>query len=255
MNNLAKKLQLLAMLFTLCLFSVIATSCGGKTESAAPANAQTTTTDADIDESKPTDDASDEINNSVSTNEKSTETKLTVSANELKRMSTFLSNFVEVGMNEFDIETLNRDELVAFAIWHNYRNNFTSRIVPCKGDCEYGDITIDGKYVAESIKKYFNIDFKDHGSIESVMLHSHYDGKRYHFGGGEGDPLSTAKVKEVFSDDSGKLRMIGETYSVNHDGVASLMGTFEAYAKPHKFDGKDTWSIISFKEVYNDDDE
>lgn len=53
------------------------------------------------------------------------------SSSELKRMSTFVSNFTELGMMNFHVDDLSDSELADFGIWHNYRNNFKSRIQHC----------------------------------------------------------------------------------------------------------------------------
>ena len=174
------------------------------------------------------------------------ETKVNVKADELKRMSVFLSNFTELGFYDFETETVGREELIRFGIWHNYINNFKSRIVQCKvKDCEYGSLTIDSKYVEESLKKYFALDFKDHGNIPEPR--SHYDGKLYHFEGSDGEATYYAQVKEVFKDDEGILKMTGKLYNANDE--EDILETFEALAKPYKYGGKDTWSFVGIKIV------
>lgn len=183
-----------------------------------------------------------------------TGTKISVKPDELKRMSVFVSNFVELGLEDFDINTITSDELIEFGIWHNYKNNYRSRFTQCKDtECKYGGLVIDRKYIEESIKKYFAIDFSDHATVSSMRVSTHYDGKFYHISGADGDPLSVGRVKEVFRDNTGQLKMTGEIYSIGHDGEESeVWGTFEVYAKPYKYGGKNTWSIISFKSVFND---
>ena len=52
------------------------------------------------------------------------------SESEMKRMSVFVSNFIEVGMNHIDIDDISDSELAFFGIWHNWHNNFKSRIQP-----------------------------------------------------------------------------------------------------------------------------
>lgn len=211
MKYSVNKIRLLLLLFVVGVFWVVAASCVNCTSAAGKAQ--------------------------------TTETKLTVKADELKRMSTFVSNFTELVMMDIDVQTIKPDELIQFGIWHNYKNNYKSRISSCKTkNCEYGFLCIDKKYVAESIKKYFAVDFKDHGG-------EGYDGKVYHFDGADGDVLYMAEVKDVFKNDKGQLRMIGDICVVSLDDETEVVGTFEAYAKPYKYGGKDTWSIISFKGV------
>ena len=61
------------------------------------------------------------------------------SKTEMARMGTFLSNFTEQGMYNVNINNVTDEELVHFGIWHNYINNFKSRIRRCtKRNCPYG---------------------------------------------------------------------------------------------------------------------
>lgn len=171
--------------------------------------------------------------------------KLDIKPDELKRMSTFVSNFTEVGLMDFNIETIEPTDLLQFGIWHNYKNNYKSRIAQCKiPDCKYGMLVIDGKYIAESIKKYFDIDFVN---SNDNLDGGHYDGEFYHFDGADGDVLTQARVREVSGEGKGLLKMTGDIYSIGNDGETDTWGSFEAHAKPYKYDGKDTWSIVSMQ--------
>ena len=80
---------------------------------------------------------------------------------QLKLMSTFLSNFTELGFMNFDVQTGGDDDLlhlgdpsnpdlIRFGIWHNYLNNYENRIRPCPvKDCEHGSLVIDAKFVTD----------------------------------------------------------------------------------------------------------
>jgi hypothetical protein len=185
------------------------------------------------------------------------ETKMKAGAAELKKMSTFLSNFTELGFMDFDVKAKGSDEtmhlgakssapdLIRFGISHNYVNNFKSRITQCETkNCEWGSLVIDGKYVVESVKKYFDLDLKNQSVTESDPPYF-YDGKLYHFEGADGEAVLYADVKEVFKRNDGTLRMTGEIY--NADDETDRPAEFVAIAKPYKWDGKDTWAIISMK--------
>ena len=161
------------------------------------------------------------------------------SKSELKLMSVFVSNFIEVGMSNFEADSLSNDELAHFGIWHNYRNNFKSRIRRCPDkDCPYGSLIIDKKYVAESVKKYFNRNIK-HTSTQ----HEHFDGDFYHFDGADGDNQQ-ARVYEVKRED-GIIYMSGETYYPDFEDLEGV--PFTAAAKPYKYNGKNTWYILSLE--------
>ena len=170
-------------------------------------------------------------------------------ADELKRMSVFLSNFTEVGFFEIeDVSWLTGDDLVYFGIRHNYINNFKSRIRPCKvKNCPYGSMTIEAKWVAESVKKYFDIDFKHHDDAEEP-LKAHYDGKLYHFDGSDGDVVFYAQVQTV-ARDGNVFHFKGHLYNIaNKKEIPAL---FRATAKAHTFGGKRTWALLSIKTVWN----
>ena len=172
------------------------------------------------------------------------------SKGDVKRMSTFLSNFTELGMYAFTTATLTRDELIAFGIRHNDANN-QSRIASCTiKDCPYGSLTIDAAYVTESIKKYFDVDFKDHASVKPTFTYFaeylyYFDGRRYHFSGADGDMPYYARVEEAAKNAAGQVVMKGTLYDA--DDESDIYGRFEAVAKPHKFNGKNTWAIVSMK--------
>ena len=114
------------------------------------------------------------------------------SRQELKRMSVFLSNFTEADMFNFDIRAEpydgedervgtipvhlgmpeNAHELIRFGIVHNLINNYKSRIRKCTDpDCESGALTIDRKFVVESVRKYFGLELtaKDFPSAQSLI--------------------------------------------------------------------------------------
>ena len=183
-----------------------------------------------------------------------------VTAQQLKLMSTFLSNFTEQGFYDFDVKkgedddgTLHlgdpsNNDLIRFGIWHNYINNFKSRIKKCaKKDCEYGSLTIDAKFVAESVKKYFDINLKHH-SVKDADPSYHFDGKLYHFEGADGEATYYAEVKKA-EKKGNVVTMTGEIY--NAEDKDDRPYAFEATAKPYKWNGKDTWAILSMRTQAN----
>jgi hypothetical protein len=183
------------------------------------------------------------------------------SATELKLMGSFLSNYTELANYDFDAETLLKsNSIISFGIHHNYNHNYESLIKSCHiENCPHGGLVIDRKHVEETIKKYFGVDFKDHRSIkpdhEFFMEYVfYYDGEFYHFEGGELWIYYYAKVDKAVQNSSGQIVMTGELY--DSDDENDIRGTFEAVAKPYKYDGKDTWAIISIKsEIFPRDDE
>ena len=171
---------------------------------------------------------------------------------EMKRMSIFISNFTEQGLYDFDVERESdgmlwlggpdaAPDLIRFGIRHNYINNFKSRIKRCsKKNCEYGSFTLDGKFVQESVKKYCDLDLKNQSVMESDP--SYYcDGKLYHFNGEDGEAVYYAEVTSA-SRNGDEIDMSGEIYNVKDK--KDRPATFQAVARPYKWKGKDTWSIV-----------
>lgn len=160
-------------------------------------------------------------------------------------MSTFLSNFTELGMMNFDVNDLSDGELARFGIWHNYVNNYRSRVKYCPNkNCPYGSLVIDKTYVAESVRKFFNREIRHQSVPDESYKEGHYDGKKYyHFEGADGESAFYARVYEA-EKRGNVIIMRGETYEPEHGSEGS---TFTARAKPYKYNGKDTWAILSLE--------
>lgn len=161
----------------------------------------------------------------------------------LSKMNLFLSNFTELGFDNITREGLSREKLIHFGIWHNYLNNFKSRIVPCKKDCKNGDLLIDGKFVAESIRKYFGIDFDAHGTVEGEMRFF-FDGKAYHFFGADGEAVYFAYTTKAYDVGGGRLRLEGILYNANVED-REPEADFVAEVETKKVGGKEATALIS----------
>ena len=177
---------------------------------------------------------------------------------EIKRMSIFISNFTEVGLYDFDIYEDGNDnsilhlgnpenvgELIRFGIEHNVINNPKTRVKKCKiENCEHGAYTIDGKFVSESVKKYFDMEVENQSLLDSSP-ECYYDGELYHFNKHEeADAVYYADVQSV-SQKNGIITMKGEIYDTKNK--SDRPARFTATAKPYTWDKKNTWSIISLK--------
>ena len=178
---------------------------------------------------------------------------------EIKRMGIFISNFTEQGLFEFDIYdgsddeggrlmhlgySENMPELVRFGIQHNVINNPKSTIKKCtRKNCPYGDSVMSAKSVANAVKKYFDMDIENVDS-RGDYPEFHFDGTNYHFNRPEWTPerVYYADVQDV-ERSRNIITMRGEIYDLHNkkDRPAS----FEAKAKPYKWNNKDTWAIIS----------
>ena len=183
---------------------------------------------------------------------------------EMKRMSVFLSNFTEVGLFNFRIGDYGDEEatdlssgegvqtLIYFGVRHNYVNSYNSRIKRCKDkNCKYGSLTIEGKFVADAAKRYFDLKLKNQSAMD-MEPPMYYDGKLYHFEGADGEAVYYAEVKKA--EKKGKtVTMTGDIY--NAGDRKDRPGTFTAIAKPHKWNGKDTWAILSLQTEWNEEED
>ncbi len=172
------------------------------------------------------------------------------SAQETKAMGVFLSNFTELGF--FDVnaaEFLDEKapgDMIRFGIWHNYVNSFKSRVRQCSDKkCQWGSLTMDGKYVQESLKRYFDYTLKKLPTVENSDPPYHFDGKLYHFEGADGEAVYYAAVLKAAKTADGNISMEGEVY--NAEDRKDILGTFKALAKPHTWNGKKTWALLELK--------
>ena len=174
---------------------------------------------------------------------------------ELKRMSIFISNFTEVGLFNFDLEEgeaedeeplhfgSNNAALLAFGINHNAINN--KKLIK-KASLKANGITydraVDAKTVAASVRKYFDLPVEHEDAIDQYGQQYPYRKGLYYFRAADGEEVIYADVQKVSK--KGKvITMRGELYNV--EDKSDKRGTFVATAKPHKWNGKDTWAILS----------
>ena len=176
---------------------------------------------------------------------------------EIKRMGIFISNFTELSMYDFDLEEYgdddmlhlgdpdNMEELIRFGIGHNVINNKKLILKCTRKKCEYGNSTIKRESVAASVKKYFDLTVK-HQSVFGDAPEAEYDGKLYHFNKNNwnNDTIYYADVQNV-KRSKRIITMSGELYEL--DNPKNRPATFVATAKPHTWNDKDTWAILSLK--------
>ncbi|MBQ9419650.1 MAG: hypothetical protein IJU31_04655 [Synergistaceae bacterium] len=166
---------------------------------------------------------------------------------DLQRMSEFLNSFTELNLFNFDTNAeetdgeeegilhlgnpFNVSELIRFGIRHNYINSpdETVRSAPTRND--YGSLIIDGKFVAETVEKYFGIKIRNRSVIDGEPSF-HYDGKYYYFEAYEtfddGEPTYFTDVQQINEKD-GRVELTGEIY--NSRETADRPGVFTAYAR------------------------
>ena len=177
-------------------------------------------------------------------------------SDEIKRMGIFISNFTEAGLYDFDLEEYGDDslvhlgdpsavgELIKFGIIHNVINNPKSTIKKCPDKrCAYGKNIISGQSVAASIRKYFDVSIKNQ-SVEDNEPEIYYDGRNYHINADDWKP-ETVYYADVQNVERGRrvITMTGELYNLRNK--KDRPATFTATAKPHVWNDKDTWAILS----------
>ena len=177
------------------------------------------------------------------------------SASQMKK-STFLSNFTEVGMRDFTAEEVldpkHPVKMIHFCIWQHLLNTYHRTIKP-SNDRQHGYKMIDGVYIKESLKRYFDYDLKEplpsFADPDDPQGNSYYsDGVRYYFYnsyGPGGDPAYYAQVTKAVRLPDGRIQMTGYIY--NAEEPSDISGSFTALARPHTWKGKATWAIISMK--------
>ena len=174
---------------------------------------------------------------------------------ELKKMSIFISNFTEVRLFNFDLEDdddggeeplhfgSNNAALLAFGVNHNAINNKKLiKKVNLKADGITYDRAVDAKTVAASVRRYFDLPVEHEDGLDKYGQVYPYRKGMYYFRAASGEEVIYADVQKVSKKD-GVITMRGELYNV--EDKSDKRGTFVATAKPHKWNGKDTWAILS----------
>ena len=120
--------------------------------------------------------------------------------------------------------------------------------IVCLGDVVgYGPLPAE---TAASVRKYFDLPLKHGDAVTREGETYPYRKGMYYFRIADGVP-NYAHVMEV-SEKGNVITMRGEVYSA---GVyEETLGTFVATAKPHKWNGKDTWAILSLHTEWNEKD-
>ena len=170
------------------------------------------------------------------------------SEKQLKAMGIFLSNFTELGFLELSTEEMTRPEsypdLVRFGVWHNYINNFKSRIenVPEKAR-EKGDLRIEAKWVEESVLKYFGLKIEANKSVDQSDPPYLYEEGYFYFWGADGEAAWYARIEEASNPEKGLWELSGEIY--NADDPQEILGDFQATLKEAQWKTKQTYVLVN----------
>ncbi len=103
------------------------------------------------------------------------------------------------------------------------------------------------------MKRYFDYDIKTFPQVEEDGYPFHYTGSRYQF-----DKINYLKWTHAYATvlkarqtADGKIEMTGQYYLPDEHN--RIIGKFKALAKPHTWNGKDTWAIIRLEYTSSDD--
>jgi hypothetical protein len=173
-------------------------------------------------------------------------------AAELKKMSTFLSNFTELGFLNVTASHIARPsryaDAVFFGVWHNYVNNYHATIAQCPiENCQYGGLTIKASDAERSVKRYFGVSVKMNKSADHVGQLFHYANSRFHFEGADGDTTYYAKITklEINSDNANIYTARGIIFNANEP--SEIYGDFVAHFKSQVWQGKKAYVLIDIR--------
>ena len=181
-----------------------------------------------------------------------------INKQELDKLSVFISNFVEARIEVRDTKSFlnekNADNLVEFAIFHNYLNNYKSRFAnsKCPQDSA-GKQGIETKYVVESIEKYFGYTLKrlpEKTSGDTVLKNNCYYSYR---GDGEMYPNAIVSYAEK-NPKNNHIYLAGVTYYPDYEDANFAdngIAFFTAEVKPAVWNGKKTYHLIKLHEIEN----
>ena len=152
----------------------------------------------------------------------------------LKKMGVFLSNFTECFVYNNTRENMIKhpENIISFGICHNYDDK-----------CANGTMMIDRKFINESSRRYLNYDLKEFMSVEN----GYYDGHNFRIHPADGEMLRQVEVLEAVPQDDGSIMVKGSTYIPDMGETPSNTPDLTAVIKPHTWNNKETWSLISIK--------
>nr|WP_288827898.1 hypothetical protein [uncultured Clostridium sp.] len=130
---------------------------------------------------------------------------------EYKKLSIFFSNFSEVMYDNFDIDNYTDEELIEFAIWHTYSNNYNAIINVT--DSEHYYLIISADTIFDVIDRYFGISVM-HKSVSYIDDPNHWNYGQYlylfkdgyyYFTGADGEPLKWSEIGAFY--DNGDVHL------------------------------------------------
>ena len=120
---------------------------------------------------------------------------------EHKALNTFFSNFSEVGLDNFNIADYRVNQVVNFALWHDYRNNF--KRFSAADSTNSGYLKISADYVMGNLDKYLGILNIDLSSYSDTL--NYYRNGYFYLMGADGAPLRWSQVTSFVNNADGTI--------------------------------------------------
>ena len=185
-------------------------------------------------------------------------------------LHTLFSNFSEVYFNEFAAENYSQNQLIDFALWHNYRNNWNRFSQGADGTS-----VISAVYIEQSISYFFGISGINHEAYTNNL--NYYQNGSYYFFAADGAPLSWSQVTSFIENGDGTFTAQYDVYHshaapdnlyedisdwhlngttvITKDDPSYLQGdvweasvythSCIAVVAPHEFNGRRTYKLLS----------
>ncbi|WP_349943953.1 tetratricopeptide repeat protein [Lacrimispora sp. BS-2] len=189
---------------------------------------------------------------------------------EYKKLSIFLSNFSELEFDNFDAADYADEQLIEFAIWHTYLNNYNAIINVT--DSEHYYLKISAGTIFDVVDKYFGIsvmhksvgyidnpDYWNYGQYQYLFKDGYY-----YFTGADGEPLKWSEIVEFYDNGDGTFNAVTHEWAshnipaqyerrkfweqlIHPDDVlegAVAGGSHTAVIAPYAYGGKDTYKLL-----------
>lgn len=168
---------------------------------------------------------------------------------QLKKIGVFLSNFTECSFTSISRGNFidHPDEMVKFAMCHNWINTKRYRLTKkCgKESSKYNNfVQLDPKYVAETVKKYLDYDFREHQGYGDYIT---YDGHTYCMPAASGEQTPHVKAVSAQMMDDGTILVRGSSYYPDAETYADDNINVKAVIRPYVWNGNSTWSLVKLE--------
>jgi hypothetical protein len=169
-------------------------------------------------------------NSSIVENTK-TEHEINMNAEQKKKINIFLSNFAECLIDSLIVNEVSEEQLISFAVSHNYKNNYNLWL---PGDSII-TVKIDAKFIEKTIEKYFNIINIKHKSVgNNITFKNGY----YYINEAAGEYIPFVHVNKLVQGDDGSMIAYGD-----------VCGDINNLSKNDPYEPLEKWTDEEKKEI------